>query len=389
MRYRKNVKNLSADEKTAFVNAVLALKKQASALHPQDASLSRYDDYAEVHMNAMMAMPGWAHTAPAFFPWHRVLILAFENDLAAIDSSVTLPYWDWTDAASNPLTSDFLGTNGDPQQDRKVTDGPFAFDGPSHWTLKVNDEPTDPEYLQRDFAEAQNQALALPTGAQVSAVLDPQPPAPHQPYERSPYKNNDGSFRAAVEYQLHNLVHRWVGGTMLRMTSPNDPVFFLHHCNIDRLWWMWQTVHPADAPYLPVSGAAAGHNLNDELIFSVGGPAPFPDSYRPADVLDNLSLGYTYEAAAARAHIPRSTFAVARILFGIVNDAPGAWIDGQGHIHHGGGGPGDPVLHRESKEAFDGLVGHAITELAGLIAHTKTKADIKAAAAPLLPRSKL
>ena len=39
---------------------------------------------------------------------------------------------------------------------------------------------------------------------------------------------------------IHNLVHHWVGGNMLRMTSPNDPVFFMHHDAIDRMWSIWQ-----------------------------------------------------------------------------------------------------------------------------------------------------
>lgn len=37
-------------------------------------------------------LPGWAHQGPAFFPWHRELLLQFENDLQAIDSTVTIPY---------------------------------------------------------------------------------------------------------------------------------------------------------------------------------------------------------------------------------------------------------------------------------------------------------
>src|SRR5262249_32218204 len=81
MRIRKNVKHLSAAEKGRFVDAVLALKAVPSVLHPGDPVLRRYDDYAEMHMNAMMASPGWAHRRPAFFPWHRVMVLQFENDL--------------------------------------------------------------------------------------------------------------------------------------------------------------------------------------------------------------------------------------------------------------------------------------------------------------------
>jgi tyrosinase len=38
-----------------------------------------------------------------------------------------------------------------------------------------------------------------------------------------------------VGSQLHNRVHLWVGGNMALMTSPNDPVFFLHHCFVDKV----------------------------------------------------------------------------------------------------------------------------------------------------------
>src|SRR5215471_17135571 len=112
MRIRKNVKRLSSAEKSRFVDAVLALKEAPSVLHPGDPVLKRYDDYAEMHMNAMMASPGWAHRRPAFFPWHRVMLLQFENDLVAIDPNVTIPYWDWPDSASNPLIPAFLGGDG-------------------------------------------------------------------------------------------------------------------------------------------------------------------------------------------------------------------------------------------------------------------------------------
>ena len=39
----------------------------------------------------------------------------------------------------------------------------------------------------------------------------------------------------------HTAGHGGVGGTMLDVVgSPNDPLFFLHHTNLDRLWWVWQ-----------------------------------------------------------------------------------------------------------------------------------------------------
>jgi tyrosinase len=146
MRVRKNIKHLSQDEKNRFVNTIIELKNKPSILHPSHTSMDRYDDYVEIHMNAMMAEsesdprvdpnwhPGWAHQGPAFFPWHREL-LQLENDLQAIDPTVTIPYWDWAHRASWPFTSDFMGSDGDKtdtQDPLKVKDGPFAFDGPNH-----------------------------------------------------------------------------------------------------------------------------------------------------------------------------------------------------------------------------------------------------------------
>merc|ERR1712000_770222 len=79
----------------------------------------------------------WAHGGPMFLPWHRQFLLLFEQELQKIDSSVSLPYWDWTvDNSTNPvinhLWSDtFMGGNGDPDNHDAVATGPFAS-----WPLK-------------------------------------------------------------------------------------------------------------------------------------------------------------------------------------------------------------------------------------------------------------
>jgi tyrosinase len=51
-------------------------------------------------------------------------------------------------------------------------------------------------------------------------------------------------------------VHVWVGGTMgFIATAPADPVFWMHHCNIDRLWWDWQQGRTGQNPNLSGTGA--------------------------------------------------------------------------------------------------------------------------------------
>ena len=56
-------------------------------------------------------------------------------------------------------------------------------------------------------------------------------------------------------------------------TSPNDPIFFLHHCGVDMIWALWQARHSqAEAKHLPPqrgpNGEAVtrmGHHLEDPM----------------------------------------------------------------------------------------------------------------------------
>jgi len=54
-------------------------------------------------------------------------------------------------------------------------------------------------------------------------------------------------FREDIEGYPHGGVHNAICGDMCNMHSPNDPLFFLHHANVDRLWWKWQNTYPAAA----------------------------------------------------------------------------------------------------------------------------------------------
>ncbi|MEV0289942.1 MULTISPECIES: tyrosinase family protein [unclassified Kribbella] len=56
-------------------------------------------------------------------------------------------------------------------------------------------------------------------------------------------ESRSDEFRTPVPSgnQLHNGMHGYIGGDMGNpMISPFDPIFYLHHCHIDRLWARWQ-----------------------------------------------------------------------------------------------------------------------------------------------------
>ena len=286
MDIRRNHRDLTAAQKTAFVNAVLALKNDVdSVLHP--GAQKRYDDFVEVHKNAMVDGPAMImpmpHGGPLFYPWHRVLLRQFELALqtAAHDTSITLPYWDWEYSGSNnPFTDDFLGGDGDQAQGGRVTTGPFAYSR-GKFAVRIWDEDTGDPGLRREFGD--DSTAWLPGLADVSAGL-----------ARTPYWPGPNSFERVSEGNLHNPVHRWVGGDMALAASPNDPVFFLHHTYLDLLWERWKTQHPTQAPYKPTQG---GHGviLSSKLAFHAKGqPAPWTGSWTVKQTLTPAGLGYGY-----------------------------------------------------------------------------------------------
>lgn len=261
MGCRKNLARLTVAERQAFTNAVNQLRDNGG-----------YDTYVDQHQGAM----SHGHGGPAFFPWHREYVLRFEQDLQAIDPSVNLPYWDWSEGNLNSAGTesliwrdDFMGGPGQPGSGA-VTDGPFAG-----WGL-----------IRSAF-----DIFAFPgTGGTISSHMS------------SPSYT---TFRQ-VEGP-HGAAHVWVGGFVGNASiAPRDPVFWLIHCNVDRLWAEWIDQHsatPGFQPFLPLSGGNPGHNLNDTMWPWNGTTNPFgqlpwsvtPENVRPADLVDHRALGYHYD----------------------------------------------------------------------------------------------
>lgn len=306
MRIRKNVRSLTAEERRALVDALLILKRR-----------NRYDQYVHWHHHLMVptVMPyeprdanyrNGAHRGPAFLPWHREFLLQVENDLQGIEPSIAIPYWDWTQdtGMAAPGTSpvwdeDFMGGDGVEADQWRVATGPFAH-ATGDWPVPAYPEAGLPGLgLKRRFGRV---LPTLPTIDDVKlAMSELFYDTPN--FNQSPFTIG---FRNRLEgwitqrgdprvkttgSQLHNRVHLWVGGNMEPMTSPDDPVFFLHHCFVDKLWADWQARQKRDNPdaaphYCPVKGGPEGHNLGNTL---------HPWTRTIQEVLDIDSLGYSYE----------------------------------------------------------------------------------------------
>lgn len=151
--------------------------------------------------------------AQRFLPWHRVFLFVFEQHLQALRPGLEVPYWDWTNDAQVPAwladyTPTVMGANGNP-----IT------------VFRTSGDP---------------QAPNLPTVDDVNAALA---------------DADFATFRPDLE-GLHDTVHVWVGGPMQDLgTAPADPLFWLHHANVDRIWESWRSHNPGLNPTLTGSDA--------------------------------------------------------------------------------------------------------------------------------------
>jgi tyrosinase len=185
-----------------------AIKKMRANTNPADKRSWQY--WTNAHLNFC------PHSVSYFIAWHRGYLRLFEKQLREISGNpnLTLPYWDYY---------------RDPALPREFTD-------PS---------PANPLYVNRINTRVP-QALTL---APFSGSLT------HFQRESGDSFVNAIAFEPSLENQPHNPVHDIIGGIMATMQSPLDPIFWLHHANIDRLANAWaaagggRTLPPAGDPY--------------------------------------------------------------------------------------------------------------------------------------------
>ena len=341
LRLRKNAVLLTDAERKQYVDALLAMKKSGA-----------YDYYVKIHLESMdmtgTKMNMWAHQRPGFLPWHRQLCLDFENDLRAADmknrgvttTDLALPYWEWVFWQSavqgfwwaRIWDDAFMGPDGDASADDKVKTGICADPAWTPVYIPSIDPPLK-TYIQRTLGRGGKPPIPpLPNldqylATQQVATYDVSGwatkagiPSPIQDKFAgvTSYRNcNEGWITwkdgSASEFPtMHNRVHLWVGGSMSPISSPNDPIFFLHHCNVDRMfadWWnrlpavKKATFYaPADGePNPPPSGPMPidlqGHHPNDVMppwdgTAHQGQTKPV---VRVKDVFDHNKLGYRYD----------------------------------------------------------------------------------------------
>lgn len=197
------------------------------------------------------------HGSWFFLPWHRMFLFQLEQIIAVLtdEPDFALPYWDYKHPAGAVVPPAFR----DP-------DSPL-FDP----TRQLQPLPQPPQQWARagSFVRMGGEKRTTPA--------------------------HNGEGPGLLEQNPHNLVHAHIGGDLGAYQSPLDPLFWIHHCNIDRLWetWLGQPgrANPTDARWRRTS-------------FS------FPDPHDPSgrrtfrveEVGTAAQLGYEYDDVELREH---------------------------------------------------------------------------------------
>ncbi|KAK6068385.1 hypothetical protein SCUP234_11186 [Seiridium cupressi] len=216
-------RSYSDTDRHAFVAAFQCLiKAPASGNFPPAAN--RYEDLVRVHQ----MMTDTIHGNNIFLYWHRYYVWTLEQIMreeCGFDRA--FPWWDETldagaFAASSIFTADFFGSLPAATADNQgtcITDGGFA-----NTVCHIGPGTSSTDHC---LSRAVNETLTAQCNADFVNTCN----------SRTAYPDMEN----CAELGPHAFGHNGVGSVMADVSSsPEDPVFFLHHLFIDRNFWVWQ-----------------------------------------------------------------------------------------------------------------------------------------------------
>jgi tyrosinase len=263
---------MSGDERIAYTDAVNCIMKQPSQLDPSvyPGATNKFEDYAAVHIARSLNI----HVSGFFLTWHRLYLQLWYNDLKkTCGYTGPMPYWNWPATANDLQTSSvFDGSATSMSGDGLVNNtGPIAL-GPN-FTLPHGSGggcvTTGP------FANYQTTFAPIDIGVALSGG-----PLPPNAFDYSPTclvrdlntyvattfttqaevdaaiaLPDIASFQAAINGNvtadnlgLHLGAHFVVGGIASNLfTSPQDPIWYLLHSYMDKVYTSWQLANPGAA----------------------------------------------------------------------------------------------------------------------------------------------
>ena len=205
-----------------------------------------------------------------FLPWHRAYLLAFEHICREFSGKpdFALPYWDWTGNPQLPAAFATQDYNGQPN--------PLFDANRSSQSVTISSTYVGAMKMSQIYAETSFEVFGStrPTGQNSTAASWQRANGLKGPFESGP----------------HDHVHTTINGDMMQLISPRDPIFWLHHCNIDRIWDHWNSLGRANTS----DNLWRTFAFNGQFFNPSGANGTTAYNTTVAAVLDILSLGYRY-----------------------------------------------------------------------------------------------
>jgi tyrosinase len=228
-----------------------------------------YSSASDPHRTLAQAMWGTcqAHSDSTredfFLPWHRLFLINFEEIVRKIseEKDFTLPYWNYTGPQSEARVL--------PQQFRLPTDGTWKPLFRPDRNPGVNDGVPVDEVGQLD----------LDNSAMTSIVYQDQ--------------GGDAGFCSNLDQRPHGALHDDIGNSFGMSDiawAANDPIFWLHHSNIDRMWASWNKAGGKNPPSAVFTNE----------VFTFADAEGKAVQGKVGDVLELTNLNYDYDSYIER-----------------------------------------------------------------------------------------
>jgi tyrosinase len=311
------------------------------------------------YRNAFIHVFDCPHQNWWFLAWHRGYIGWLEATIRQFsgDTQFALPYWDWTKNPRVPaaMFSDVLDPNNsgfiptfaqfNTQFDPAVTAFWAAFSPAQQNVLAQRGLSSTADFWSQVAAAPNGMFFEQPAARGVTAAspdLDPatmvtvsmktiQSALQSTTFAGSANGNDSAGFASAMasahsestregtlESQPHDNVHAAMGGAggaafMVSFLSPVDPIFFLHHANLDRLWDVWTRRQAAlGRPTLPQGGDLATWSSEQFLFFSDPNGQPVSKT-NASDYAAMTAFDYDYSPGSGEDQVPASGTVVAAL----------------------------------------------------------------------------
>ncbi|PXA73853.1 hypothetical protein DMC25_25800 [Caulobacter sp. D4A] len=264
---RKEINSLKLNDPTvvALRDGVRILKARTAGQGPT------WTDMANIH-GTDRGFNKCPHGNWYFLPWHRAYVTMYERMIRSVTGYLgfAMPYWDWTanrkvpQAFSDPTYNGQTNSLYEPTRNNGVV---------------LTDDIVGQGVMDRIYNET-NYELFGTSRPRGQNNLDPS------------WITTRTGTQGVLESTPHNLVHVRLGGWMPTTRSPMDPIFQMHHGNIDRIWWRWNGLGRQNTQ----------EGLWQNMVFQNNYLAPNGSwwSTTPNQVQQVTALGYTYGATPTR-----------------------------------------------------------------------------------------